>query len=136
MSLRTHGAKSRTRISVSELYEEGEVVLASLDPAKGQEQGKTRHCLILEGRNPRLNLCIVLPITDASEKTNNKIFVKIKDFEAAGLSKASVIDCYQIRSIDRTRIRERKGRIDEVTLDKALSNVCMILGIEEKHLPK
>jgi mRNA interferase MazF len=119
--------------STTEIYEEGEVVLVSLDPAIGSEQRKTRSCVVLEGRSHPLGLCLVVPITDANSK-RSPLFVPIGSLEKAGLTKPSVVDTYQIRSIDKSRIKDRKGHVDEETLDKILSAIRFVIGIESKHL--
>ncbi|MCX6132069.1 MAG: type II toxin-antitoxin system PemK/MazF family toxin [Proteobacteria bacterium] len=119
--------------STNDQFEEGEVVLVSLDPAIGSEQKKTRSCVILEGRNHPLGLCLLVPITDGDKK-KSPLFIPIINLDKAGLIKPSVIDTYQIRAIDKSRIKERKGFIDEETLDKVLVAIRYVIGIESKHL--
>lgn len=119
--------------STNDQFEEGEVVLVSLDPTVGSEQKKTRSCVVLEGRNHPLGLCLVVPITDG-EKKKSALFIPVTDLEKAGLTKPSVIDAYQIRAIDKSRIKRRNGSIDGATLDKVLIAIRYVIGIESKHL--
>lgn len=112
----------------------GDVVQIDLKPSKGAEQFKERPCLVVEAEISPLKLIIVLPITDATGKTKGMLFVPIKDIEAAGLAKPSVIDCFQIRALDRIRIKKVLGHVEDDILDKVRQRLAAILDIGQEHL--
>lgn len=83
-----------------------QIFLANLDPIIGSEQGKTRPVLVIsdEGINQILPVVNVLPITSTKEGRNiypNEVLLNVKE---SGLEKESVILCYQIRTLDKTRL--------------------------------
>lgn len=110
----------------------GEVVLLGLDPTKGHEQKKTRPCMVINV-HPRLDLITVFPITDSSGKSG-KVFVEIKDLKSAGLSKASVIDTYQIRTLSTDRIIKKMGSVSENEIFECRKSIALIYEIDEDHL--
>lgn len=113
----------------------GDVVVVCLDPSVGMEQRKTRPCVVLESTISPLKLIIILPITDADGKTASKrIFVPIIDFSEAGLEKASVIDCFQIRAVDRSRIIKTVGAVSGGTMDSVRERLAKILDIGSEHI--
>lgn len=110
----------------------GDVVRIDLNPSKGKEQQKMRPCLVVSETNP-LGLLIVLPITDAGKKKGG-LFVPIVDLKMAGLSKDSVVDCFQIRCIDPVRIKVALGKIDNDVMNKVRATLADILGIDDEHV--
>ncbi len=111
----------------------GDIVAVCLDPAQDDEMKKTRPCLILEGDgHQRLELVIVVPITNASE--DKKADERYIFLSRCGLPKPSVIDTYQIRCLSSKRLGEKIGRISTKDFDKVRSSLALILRIEEKHI--
>lgn len=110
----------------------GEIVLVDLDPSKGHEQKKTRPCLVINV-HPRLDLLTVFSITDSKGKSG-KIFVEIKDYRSAGLTKSSVIDTYQIRTLSAERIAKRLGKVSDNEIFSCRRSIALIYEIDEEHL--
>lgn len=105
---------------------------ADLDPVVGSEQGKTRPVLIISETeiNKILRVINVLPITSRKKGRKvypNEILLKAGQF---GLTKESLVLCYQIRTLDKKRLLTEYGIIDD--LDKkveVIESVCFQLGI-------
>lgn len=112
----------------------GDVYDVDLNPIIGSEKRGSRPCVVVsEGNNP-LGLCIVLPITAYSQgKRNPNLFLPIhKNLNSrAGLAKPSCIDCYQIRCIDKKRLKNKRGTLSAATVDRALD----ILSIHLAYSP-
>lgn len=93
----------------------GEVWWVALDPTVGSEIRKTRPCLIvspnvmLQG----LRTVIVAPLTSHSRASSFRIAVSFKDIEGLVL-----LD--QLRTVDKSRLLNRMGRVDDETLTAAL----------------
>ncbi len=114
--------------------EPGDVVVVKLNPTQGAEKKKTRPCLVLTPAS-KLGLVTVVPITEARGARSSPIFVAIADYSAAGLSKPSVVDTWQLRCVDAPlRFQQRLGRVPEEVMDEVKQRLANILGIDEKHL--
>ena len=92
----------------------GEIVLVDLNPARGAEKRKTRPCLIIQNDigNKFSPLTIIAVIT--SQKEIKKKFptdVWIGKGEG-GLEHPSIIQCDQIKTIDKRRIIKKIGAVD------------------------
>jgi mRNA interferase MazF len=94
------------------------VWLANLDPVVGSEQGRTRPVLVVSDTklNQILPVVNVLPIT--SRKRNRHIYPNEASIPAgvAGLDVESIVLCYQIRTLDKQRLRKRLGALHEAKL--------------------
>ncbi len=90
----------------------GEIYLAALDPVVGKEISKTRPAVIISNdkNNQFSGTITILPITSQNLE-------RIYPFEVflakgtGGLPKDSKVKADQIRTIDRTRILTRIGRV-------------------------
>lgn len=106
--------------------------LAGLDPVIGSEQGKTRPVPVIseENLNDTLPVVNVLPLT--SRKPYRRIYPNeaLLPAGAAGLTADSVVLCYQVRTLDKSRLIRLFGIVDEPTLRKAIIEaLCFQLGI-------
>jgi mRNA interferase MazF len=109
----------------------GEIWEVDFAPNIGQEIGKIRPALIVShDAIGRLRLKIVVPITDPSG-SNQLWHVPLDPDETNGLSKPSVADCFQIKSIAQERFRRRIGILSKEDLEDvkvALATVLDMLG--------
>lgn len=99
----------------------GHIVLVNLDPTVGTETRKTRPCVVVS--NDRANefspQLTVVPVTAYHpRKASIPICVEVAAGEG-GLSKRSVVNCSQIRTIDKARVGNRVlGTLGSDTLDE------------------
>jgi len=108
------------------------VFLANLDPVIGSEQGKIRPVLVIseEEINQVLPVVNVLPIT--SRKSERKIYPNevLIPQGIAGLTKESIVLCYQIRTLDKKRLIRSIGKVNKPELQEAVTDaMCFQLGI-------
>jgi mRNA interferase MazF len=101
----------------------GEVWYADLSPVIGSEQGGFRPILIVQndGGNKHSPTTIAVPITSRFTKKPLPTHVSLV---GCGLSKDSIALCEQVRTIDKRRLKNKMGQVDEETieaLDRALS---------------
>lgn len=98
------------------------VWLASLDPVVGSEQGKTRPVLVVS--DTRLNQILpvvnVLPVT--SRKPGRRVYPNeaLLPAGAAGLAAESIALCYQVRTLDKQRLIQPFGSLDDANLRDAV----------------
>ena len=101
----------------------GDMFYADLSPVVGSEQGGIRPVLIIQ--NDLGNKYSPTVIT--SQKTKNKlpthIEINSKDF---GLKSDSIVLAEQIRTIDKSRLKERIGHIDN---DEIIGKINNALGV-------
>jgi mRNA interferase MazF len=87
-----------------------DVFLVRLDPTKGREIRKTRPCLIIspDEMNDHIETVIIAPMTTKGKPYPTRVPVRFK-----GKSGQIVLD--QIRTIDKSRLVKRLGKIHEST---------------------
>lgn len=96
----------------------GEVHLVSLDPARGGEIRKTRPCLIVspDELNEHLGTYIVAPMSTGGHPYPFRVACRF-----AKRNGYVVLD--QLRTVDRSRLVRRLGRVGAGTLDHALETL-------------
>lgn len=97
----------------------GDLYYADLRPVTGSEQGGVRPVLIIQNNvgNRHSPTVICAAITSQMNKAKLPTHVEISTRRSA-LAKDSVILLEQIRTIDKQRLKERIGHIDEGLLRK------------------
>ncbi len=113
----------------------GEIHLVNLDPTVGHEIRKTRPVVVVNsGDAKNLPLAIAVPVTQwraAWEK--NPFFVVLEPSSRNGLSKKSVVDCFQIRAISHVRFIRCLGEIAVPEVDRIKAALSLILDIDPEH---
>lgn len=115
----------------------GEVYVADLSGSIGREQTGTRPVVIIQNNigNQHSPTVIVACITTKAKKTGMPTHIIVRMSEGS-LSRRSMIMAEQLRTIDRKRLRDRIGTVDDLTqqqIDKAIS-ISLALGEENKHI--
>lgn len=113
------------------MVRQGEIWLADLTPTVGSEITKTRPCVIMSGDDIGiLPLKIVAPITDyKSHYDRIPWMVKLVPDKLNNLSKPSVIDLFQLRSLSNQRIVKKVGSVSAETFKEALDAVKTVFGM-------
>lgn len=96
----------------------GEVHLVSLDPARGGEIRKTRPCLIVspDELNEHLGTYIVAPMTTGGHSYPFRVACRFAKRDGH-----VVLD--QLRTVDRSRLVRRLGRLGPGTIEQALETL-------------
>ena len=104
----------------------GDIFYADLSPVIGSEQGGTRPVLVVQNDvgNKFSPTVIIAAITSQINKAKLPTHIEISAHDV-GLLKDSVILLEQVRTIDKKRLREKIGRLD----DDQLAAVDEALGI-------
>ena len=113
------------------IVKRGDIYYADLSPVVGSEQGGIRPVLVIQNDigNKYSPTVIAAAITSQINKAKMPTHIELaaKDY---GLNKDSVILLEQIRTIDKRRLREKIGRIDDglmASVNNALS-ISFVLG--------
>lgn len=108
----------------------GDIFYADLSPVIGSEQGGLRPVLIVQNDVGNKYSPTVIAAAITSKMTKAKlpthIGVLAKD---VGLNKDSVILLEQIRTLDKTRLKEKMGHLDEVTMNEVNSAITVSFGL-------
>ena len=111
----------------------GDIVYVDLEPIRGSETGKIRPCLIVQNNinNEHSPTTIIVVITGRDRfKKKYPTHVWIDKGEG-GLTKDSVIQCEQIRTIDKRRITRKLGSVDSNCLQEVEEAIKITLAFGE-----
>lgn len=111
----------------------GEIYCADLSPVVGSEQGGVRPILIIQNDigNYYSHTIICAAITSRINKAKLPTHVELSKTEC-GINKNSVILLEQIRTIDKSRIRNFLGEISPNTMKNVNQALMCSLGIEQQ----
>ena len=106
----------------------GEIYCTDLSPVVGSEQGGVRPVLVLQNDtgNRHSPTTIVAAITGCPTKAELPTHVAVR---ADGLRCDSVVLLEQIRTLDKSRLRERMGRLDESTMSAVDNALAVSFGL-------
>ena len=104
----------------------GDIFYADLSPVIGSEQGGLRPVLIVQNDVGNRYSPTVIAAAITSRMGKNKLPTHI-DISApdVGLAKDSVILLEQIRTLDKQRLKEKMGHLDDATM-KVVNNAIQV----------
>lgn len=119
------------------IVKKGDLFFADLSPVVGSEQGGVRPVLVVQNDvgNKYSPTIIVAAVTSQTGKAKLPTHVQLSATEG-GLSKDSVVLLEQLRTIDKQRLKERIGALNENQIpdvEKALSVSLGIANLVETH---
>ena len=102
----------------------GQIWYCDLSPVKGSEQGGMRPCLVIQNNkgNQFAPTTIIAPITSRETKAKLPTHIWLS-IATSGLSVNSMVELEQIRVIDKSRLKQYMGYIQEgeqKLVDKAI----------------
>lgn len=108
----------------------GDIFYADLSPVVGSEQGGLRPVLIIQNDvgNRYSPTVIAAAITSRMGKTRLPTHIDIYA-ERAGLARDSVILLEQIRTLDKRRLKERMGHLDETVMNRVNAAIAVSFGL-------
>ena len=108
----------------------GDIFYADLSPVVGSEQGGTRPVLIVQNDtgNRHSPTVIAAAITSQTGKARLPTHINIAG-GSVGLTKDSVILLEQIRTIDKKRLREHMGRLDDQHMTLVDEAIAVSFGL-------
>ena len=109
----------------------GDIYFADLSPVKGSEQGGMRPVVIIQNDigNRFSPTVIVAAVTSQIQKAKLPTHVEIS--KKYGLDKNSVVLLEQIRTLDKTRLTEKVGKLDSVMMNKVDQALMISAGLVE-----
>lgn len=121
--------KSKTRVIIM-VVKRGDIYYADLSPVVGSEQGGVRPVLIVQNDvgNKYSPTVIAAAITSQRDKTNLPTHIEV-DAGNCGLAKDSIVLLEQVRTIDKRRLREKMGTLDNGDMGKVNEALSVSFGL-------
>ncbi len=112
------------------IVKRGDIFYADLSPVVGSEQGGMRPVLIVQNDtgNKHSPTVIAAAITSQTGKARLPTHIEL-NAQSVGLSRDSVILLEQIRTIDKSRLREHMGKLDDNTMTKVDNAIAVSFGL-------
>ncbi len=114
----------------------GDIYYADLSPVVGSEQGGLRPVLIIQNDvgNRHSPTVIAAAITSRMSKTRLPTHIDVYA-NKVGLAKDSVILLEQIRTIDKKRLKEKMGHLDDSLMREVDSAITISFGLGGTAVP-
>nr|WP_312693547.1 type II toxin-antitoxin system PemK/MazF family toxin [Caproiciproducens sp.] len=109
----------------------GDIYYADLSPVVGSEQGGVRPVLIVQNDvgNRFSPTVIAAAITSQRAKANLPTHIML-NAQSTGLAKDSVVLLEQVRTIDKHRLKERMGRLDNMSMTQVNQALSISFGLD------
>ena len=108
----------------------GDIYYADLSPVVGSEQGGLRPVLIIQNDIGNRYSPTVIAAAITSRMDKNKLPTHIEVYaDRAGLPRDSVILLEQIRTLDKRRLREKMGHLDEPVMARVNDAISISFGL-------
>ena len=108
----------------------GDIFYADLSPVVGSEQGGVRPVLIVQNDtgNRHSPTVIAAAITSQTGKARLPTHISLAAM-SCGLPKDSVVLLEQMRTLDKRRLREHMGRVDETMMKQVDTAIAVSFGL-------
>ncbi|MBO5648555.1 MAG: type II toxin-antitoxin system PemK/MazF family toxin [Clostridia bacterium] len=108
----------------------GDIFYADLSPVVGSEQGGLRPVLIIQNDIGNRYSPTVIAAAITSQLTKAKLPTHIDVYaDRFGLAKDSVILLEQIRTIDKRRLKEKMGHLDDSVMQRVNEAISVSIGL-------
>jgi len=114
----------------------GDIVYLDLEPIRGSETDKRRPCLVIQNdvNNEYAPTTIIAVITsrrrlEKKKKYPTQVWI---NKEKSGLKEDSIIQCEQLRTVDKSRIIKKIGHLNNDFIRKVEEATRIILSMDEE----
>ena len=113
----------------------GDIFYADLSPVVGSEQGGVRPVLIVQNDtgNRHSPTVIAAAITSQTGKARLPTHISLAAL-SCGLPKESIILLEQVRTLDKKRLRERMGHVEEAVMEKVDFAIAVSFGLHPETM--
>ena len=112
------------------IVKRGDIYYADLSPVVGSEQGGIRPVLIVQNDVGNKYSPTVIAAAITSQKYKNSLPTHIRvNADGCGLAKDSIVLLEQVRTIDKRRLKERMGNLDDVDMDRIDKALSVSFGL-------
>lgn len=113
----------------------GDIYYADLSPVVGSEQGGIRPVLIVQNDigNRFSPTVIAAAITSQRDKAKLPTHIQLNSVDS-GLARESIVLLEQIRTIDKQRLKEKLGRLDEASMELVNQALSISFGLDSDDI--
>jgi mRNA interferase MazF len=115
-------------MNVETMIRRGELYYADLSPVVGCEQGGIRPVLIVQNNIGNKHSPTVIAAAVTSQQCKAKLPTHIELAQSTGLPKDSVILLEQIRTLDKIRLQDKIGEVNDETMKRVNNALLISLG--------
>jgi mRNA interferase MazF len=109
----------------------GDIYYADLSPVVRSEQGGIRPVLIVQNDVGNKFSPTVIAAAITSQRFKNSLPTHIQvDAHGRGLAKNSIVLLEQVRTIDKKRLKEKMGNLNETDMNRVNQALSVSLGID------
>ena len=121
--------------SVDTNVRRGDIYYADLSPVVGSEQGGVRPVLIVQNDtgNRHSPTVIAAAITSQTGKARLPTHISLAAM-SCGLPKDSVVLLEQVRTLDKKRLREKMGHVEENVMEKVDLAIAVSFGLPHDQM--
>lgn len=110
------------------MIKRGELYYADLSPVVGSEQGGVRPVLIVQNDVGNRYSPTIIAVAVTSQMNKAKLPTHIELDTTCGLPKDSVILTEQVRTLDKRRLKDRIGILDDKAMERVNNALLVSLG--------
>ena len=112
----------------------GDIYYADLSPVVGSEQGGIRPVLIVQNDvgNRFSPTVIAAAITSQKDKARLPTHIQLQS-TGSGLARDSIVLLEQIRTLDKRRLKEHMGRLDDQSMSRVDQALEISFGLSGGH---
>jgi mRNA interferase MazF len=110
------------------MIKRGELYYADLSPVVGSEQGGVRPVLIVQNDVGNRYSPTIIAVAVTSQINKAKLPTHIALDTTCGLPKDSVILAEQVRTLDKRRLKDKIGSLDEKSMERVNNALLVSLG--------
>lgn len=108
----------------------GDIYYADLSPVVGSEQGGVRPVLIVQNDIGNKYSPTVIAAAITSQREKNKLPTHIQvNADECGLSRDSIVLLEQVRTLDKRRLKERMGKLDNNDMSRVNQALSVSFGL-------
>lgn len=121
-------------MSVNNNVRRGDIYYADLSPVVGSEQGGVRPVLIVQNDVGNRYSPTVIAAAITSQTGKARLPTHIEVHTNSGLAKSSIVLLEQIRTLDKRRLKDRMGHLDDETMTLVNDALSVSFGLAgEEH---
>lgn len=121
-------------MSVNNNVRRGDIYYADLSPVVGSEQGGVRPVLIVQNDVGNRYSPTVIAAAITSQTGKARLPTHIEVHTDSGLAKSSIVLLEQIRTLDKRRLKDRMGHLDDETMTLVNDALSVSFGLAgEEH---
>ncbi len=110
------------------MIKRGELYYADLSPVVGSEQGGVRPVLVVQNNIGNKYSPTIIAVAVTSQINKAKLPTHIELDTTCGLPKDSVILAEQLRTLDKRRLKDKIGALDDKAMQKVNNALLVSLG--------